>query len=165
MLKRLRRRDAETVERLIPAAMSQVGATAATDCTEFGQGPVDELHLTENKRDKVLHSKLTLFWSSVKSISFFDRFRTVFSVGGESGAQAQLTAVRTAKKAGIAGQRLWFRRAHATSVGIESRARIRRPRRWQPCMGAEAEMAISPVTQRCVARRWAPAGIGRRADL
>jgi hypothetical protein len=142
MLKRLWRRQAGTAERLIPAAVSQVGATAATDCTEFGQGPVDELHLIENRRDKVLYSELTLFLSSVESISFFDRFRTVFSVGGESGAQAQLTAVRAAKKAGIAGQRLWFRQAHATPVGIESRARIRRPRRWQPCMGAEADVAI-----------------------
>jgi hypothetical protein len=61
MLKRLRRGEAESAERLIPAAMSQVGATAATDCTEFGQTPVDELQLTENKVDKVLHSKLTLF--------------------------------------------------------------------------------------------------------
>ncbi len=61
MLMRLRRGEAETAERLIPAAVSQVGAIAAPDCTEFGQGPVDELHLIENRGDKVLHSKLTLF--------------------------------------------------------------------------------------------------------
>jgi len=73
---------------------------------------VDELHLIENRADRVLSWELTLFLSSVDSATFFDRFRTVFPVGGESGAQAQLTAVRTAKKAGIAGQRLWFRQAH-----------------------------------------------------
>jgi hypothetical protein len=87
---------------------------AASHCTEFGQGPVDELHIIENMADRVLSWELTLFFPRVKSLSFFDRFRTVFPVGGESGAQAQLTAVRTAKKAGIAGQRSWFREAHAT---------------------------------------------------
>jgi len=46
---------AETAKRLIPAAMSQVGAITATNCTEFGQAPVDELHVIENRRDKVLH--------------------------------------------------------------------------------------------------------------
>jgi hypothetical protein len=93
---------------------------AASDCTEFGQEAVDGMHVIENRIDRVIYLELTWLLPRVKSLSFFDRFRTVFPVGGESGAQAQLTAVRTAKKAGIAGQRSWFRQAHAASAGIGS---------------------------------------------
>jgi len=104
----------------IRAAGGGSAVTAGNYCTAFGHRPVDELHIIENMADIVLSWELTLFAPRVKSLSFFDRFRTVFPVGGESGAQAQLTAVRTAKKAGIAGQRSWFRKAHAASFGIGS---------------------------------------------
>jgi hypothetical protein len=36
------------------AAVEQLAAQAASACTEFGQGPVDELHSLENRIDKVL---------------------------------------------------------------------------------------------------------------
>ena len=128
---------------------------------------MDELHLIENRADRVLVRKLTLFLPSVESVSFFDRFRTVFLVGGESGAQAQLTAVRTAKKAGIAGQRSWFREAHTPRLlGSGREPEQRQPRRWRPRMGNEAKAAIP---QADAAMRspggWTSAGIGRRADL
>ena len=140
---------------------------AARDCTEFGQGPVDELHSIENRADRILLRELTLFLPSVDSVSFFDRFRTVFLVGGESGAQAQLTAVRTAKKAGIAGQRSWFRQAHAASVGIgfvspNSGSHDGGSRAWgsgeggQPAGRRSNALAEGGRTS---------AGIGRRADF
>ena len=116
---------------------------AASHCTEFGQGPVDELHIIENMADRVLSWELTLFFPRVKSLSFFDRFRTVFPVGGESGAQAQLTAVRTAKKAGIAGQRSWFRVAHTPRLlGSDREPVQRQPRRWGRTMGSQVKAAI-----------------------
>ncbi len=121
VLMRLRARRVQIPVCLCRAADGRDAVSAASHCTEFGQGPVDELHIIENMTDRVLSWELTLFSSRVKSLSFFDRFRTVFPVGGESGAQAQLTAVRTAKKAGIAGQRVMVSGgAHAASFGIGS---------------------------------------------
>ena len=145
----------------------RVAEAATLDCTEFGQGPMDELHSIENRADRILLRELTLFLPSVDSVSFFDRFRTVFLVGGESGAQAQLTAVRTAKKAGIAGQRSWFRQAHAASAGIgfvspNSGSHDGGSRAW----GSRRRRPARRQTQQCVGRGGrASAGIGRRADF
>jgi hypothetical protein len=122
-LMRLRARRTKTARPPVSTACGQLAAVAASQCTEFGQRPVDEPHLIENSTDKVHSWELTLLSPGVDSATFFDRFRTVFPVGGESGAQAQLTAVRTAKKAGIAGQRSWFRQAHAAFAVIGLRAR------------------------------------------
>ena len=164
---RLRAWQAEGVGCRCRTARGSLLPRAASACTEFGQGPVDELHVIENKDNRVLLQELTLFSPSVVSLSFFERFRTVFPVGGESGAQAQLTAVRTAKKAGIAGQRSWFREAHTPRLlGSDREPEQRQPRRWRPHMGSQAEAAIP---QADAERRWpgrrTPAGIGRRADL
>ncbi len=135
LLKRLRVRRADMVGERWWAAGGPLSQTVASDCTEFEQGPVDELHLIENRADRVPLWELTLFSPSIDSLSFFERFRTVFPVGGESGAQAQLTAVRTAKKAGIAGQRSWFWQAHAASAGSRCEPEQRQPRRRMPYMG------------------------------
>ena len=154
---RLRARQAEGVGCRCRTARGSLLPRAASACTEFGQGPVDELHVIENKDNRVLLRELTLFSPSVDSLSFFERFRTVFLVGGESGAQAQLTAVRTAKKAGIAGQRSWFREAHTPRLlGSGREPEQRQPRRWRPHMGSQAEAA---------SHRQTPRGVGRGGGL
>jgi hypothetical protein len=48
---------------------------------------VDELHSTENKRDKVAKKELTYKMGVVKTHSFFDSFSS-FPVGSKSGAEA-----------------------------------------------------------------------------
>jgi hypothetical protein len=48
---------------------------------------VDELHLIENREDRVADKELTKILGRVDSVSFFDSTE-VFPVGGESGAQA-----------------------------------------------------------------------------
>jgi len=82
-----------------------LSAARGSACTENGQRPVDEPHSIENKPDRVSRFRLTSTSDGVDSHSFFDKFQMVFLVGGESGAQASLTAVRTAREAGIECQR------------------------------------------------------------
>jgi hypothetical protein len=43
-------------------------------CTKFWHGPVDELHLIENKQDIVVIILLTLEIGGVKTHSFLDEF-------------------------------------------------------------------------------------------
>jgi hypothetical protein len=44
------------------------------DCTKYGQVPVDELHLIENREDTVAFFRLTSATGGVKTQSFFDSF-------------------------------------------------------------------------------------------
>jgi hypothetical protein len=54
VLMRLRPRRAQIPVCLCPAANGRDAVSVASYCTEFGQGPVDELHIIENMADRVL---------------------------------------------------------------------------------------------------------------
>src|SRR5215472_7233408 len=77
-------------------------ASRNRNCTISGHSPVDELHSTENKGDKVVGILLTSPPAGVKPQSFFDSFRG-FPVGGESGTEA--SSLRRACSATATGGR------------------------------------------------------------
>ena len=83
--------EAEThVETRLSSAELTSRKRAGTDCTKLRQLPVDELHSTENREDRVAIILLTSAGKSVKTHSFFDKFPKLSRVGCRQNLRASV---------------------------------------------------------------------------